>query len=340
MAEGRTHLRLKTLAAAYLRAEGFPVVGFEVAGPIGRHRIDVAGWSDRHAPEREPLTVFIECKASREDFVRDRRHLGRLQRERDRLEAEREWLERNRLRRREPELRLGGATLFPEMDEWAWEASRDPAYRRCLRRLRRVTEQIHGETKFFVFERYRLADRLFLAAPRGVLRPRDLPPGWGLLEADPDRLEPSAPLGPDLFGGASMAVRVRAPAIRRAAGRFRDRTLRNLAAATTRDALRPHGIGPASLVPPSSPAPPAATDEGGEGSGLTEDALRGRDPDRGDRSPRSPRGRGSSGPEVAWNPVADAWRAPSAADGAPVGGRVGRREASRRPSRARSEDAD
>ncbi len=241
--EGPVHRRLKELAAGFLRTEGFPVVGLEVAGPIGRHRVDVAAWSDRHAPDREPLTVVVECKASRTDFVRDRRNAGRLRRERERLEAHARRLEAERLRHREPELQVGPPALFPGMGEWDYGRSRDPEYRGCLRRLRRLDAQLHGETKFFVFERYRLADRLYVCAPAGELRIRDLPPGWGLLEATPAALQGgSAANGPDLFGDGPLAVRVRAPARRRAARRFRERLLRNLAVANTREAMRPLGL--------------------------------------------------------------------------------------------------
>jgi hypothetical protein len=271
--EGAVHRRLKVLAAAYLRSEGFPVVGLEVTGPIGRHRVDVAAWSDRHAPDREPLTVVIECKASRTDFVRDRRNAGRLRRERERVEEVARQLEAERLPRREPDLQVGAPTLFPELGEWDFGRSQDPEYRACLRRRRRLDEMIHGETKFFLFERYRLADRLFVAAPAGTLRARDLPPGWGLLEASPAALRPDHPVaGTDLFGQGPLSVRVRAPARRRAAVRFRERLLRNLAVANTREALRPHGVGG-----PISPA--------GE----------------------SGRRRADGAPGAAWDPAADAW---------------------------------
>jgi hypothetical protein len=54
-------------------------------------------------------------------------------------------------------------------------------YREVLRKLRRIDEKLHGETKFFLIARYRLADQLYLAAPAGMIRRREVPPGWGLL---------------------------------------------------------------------------------------------------------------------------------------------------------------
>ncbi|MFK7960410.1 MAG: hypothetical protein AB8G96_07780 [Phycisphaerales bacterium] len=270
--EGREHLALKRLAAAWLRSEGFPAVGFEVTGPIGRHRVDVAAWSDRHGEPGAALTVFVECKASRSDFVRDRQNAERLQRERAEVDAQRQRLERTQLPRNEPELRVAGASLFPDLDEWAFEHSRDPEYRSCMRRLRRLDARLHGETKFFHFERYRVADRLFIAAPIGVIRPRDIPPGWGLLEAAPDALalidgQTLAERGPGLFGDSALRVRVRAPAIRRAARRFRDRTLRNIAVAGTRAAFEQEGVARSWSPAGGPPAPPKRVEPDGNCGG-------------------------------------------------------------------------
>jgi len=85
------------------------------------------------------------------------------------------------------------------------------------------------------------------------------------------------PAGPDLFGDGPLAVRVRAPARRRAARRFRERLLRNLAVANTREALRPHGL----------------AGDGGSGGGRT-DA----------RSSRGGRSAAAGGP---WDPAPAAW---------------------------------
>ncbi len=75
------------------------------------------------------------------------------------------------------------SALFQDLEEWDFAASRLPTYRALLRELRRVDEAIHGGTKFWAMSRYRLADRMFIAAPVGLIRARELPPGWGLLEA-------------------------------------------------------------------------------------------------------------------------------------------------------------
>jgi hypothetical protein len=97
--------------------------------------------------------------------------------------------------------------------------------------LRHIDQALHGQTKFWRLSRYRLADRLYIAAPRGLIAPDELPPSWGLLETDP--AEPGA------------ALSLRRPADELGASDLRrQRLLRNIAAAASRTALRHlEGIG-------------------------------------------------------------------------------------------------
>jgi hypothetical protein len=188
--ETNLHLQLKRLAIGFLRGQGCQAVATEVRCPIARYRVDVAGYLDRPPRDRangrrercEPSTVLIECKQSRSDFLRDHREADRLLDLRDELERLREHIEQSRIRTHEPHLRQAGTSLFPELDDWNYGASRLRGYRALVRRIRNVEQKLHGETKFFMIARYHLADRLYLAAPRGMIRPRDLPRGWGLLE--------------------------------------------------------------------------------------------------------------------------------------------------------------
>jgi hypothetical protein len=91
------------------------------------------------------------------------------------------------------------------MDDWDFTASRLPSYRAVNRRLRRIDEQLYGQTKFFLMTQYRLADRMYIAAPRGMIRPGELPSGWGLLECPRDWLEPV----PGVHGDESPELAVR-----------------------------------------------------------------------------------------------------------------------------------
>ncbi|MHC4272398.1 MAG: hypothetical protein ACYS1E_05215 [Planctomycetota bacterium] len=230
--ETNAHLQLKRLAIRFLRGLGGQAVATEVRCPIARYRVDVAGYLDRSPAEPpngrrrrgEPATVLIECKQSRPDFLRDHREADRLLARRDELERLRRHIEEARIKTHEPHLRQTGTSLFPELEEWNFGASRLRGYRRLLRTMEAVDQQLHGETKFFVIARYRLADRLYVAAPRGMIRPRDLPRGWGLLE--------SSKRG----GDGELNVAVEAPP-QSAQPRHRVRLLRNIAVAASRVAL-------------------------------------------------------------------------------------------------------
>jgi hypothetical protein len=191
--ETHAHQHLKHLAAAYLRSIGCMAVAMEVRCPIARYRIDVAGHLDTDPLEFvrcDPRSVVVECKQSRSDFLRDRTQMDRLIRIRDHLERVRGSIEEHRIKAEEPHLRVQGSSLFESMDDWNFAESRLPSYRRTLRRLRRVDQKLYGETKFFLMSRYRLADRMYIAAPRGMIRPCELPRGWGLLECPAECLEP------------------------------------------------------------------------------------------------------------------------------------------------------
>ncbi len=187
--ETTTHLHLKHLAVGYLRDLGCRAIATEVGCPIARYRIDVAGYMDREhdGPRRtrtpvDPRTVVIECKQARGDFLRDCREADRLIAERAELVRLRQGIEERRVKLHEPHLRRSGSALFPELEVWDFDASRLRGYRQVVRRIRRLERRLYGETKFFMIARYRLADRLYLAAPRGMIRPHQLPAGWGLLE--------------------------------------------------------------------------------------------------------------------------------------------------------------
>ncbi len=195
------HRRLKDLAVAFLRDRGCLAVATEVRCPISRYRVDVAGYQDstrdwqsgrkrrRRCP---PTSIVIECKQSRGDFFRDCEQTEALLARRADLQLIRQSIEEHRVKLEEPHLRRSGSALFAELEEWDFAASRLPSYRNVLDKLRRVDEKLHGHTKFYLTARYQLADRLYLATPRGMIRHCEIPPGWGLLECPIAWLEQSS----------------------------------------------------------------------------------------------------------------------------------------------------
>jgi hypothetical protein len=252
--ETAAHLRLKTLALHALVGNGCGAAGLEVRCPLSRHRVDAAGWLDplsrrvlaagSELPEsvgifsrgRLGKTVIIECKQSRADFLTDSRDADELLVERERLRRVRGVLEEQIVKVCEPHLRRSGSRLFADMEDWDFSASRVGSYQAVLRDLRRLDQRLHGESKFWLLAHYRLADYLYLAAPRGVVRASELPEGWGLLEIDSACLDDGHEHAcePD---GCRLRVRVQAPE-RAGKPEHRSRLLRNIAAATTLAAVR------------------------------------------------------------------------------------------------------
>ena len=212
MAETLSHQALKRLAVAWLWRLGCRVMATEVACPIGRYRVDVAGWFDGPVPDlaedaggRDPTplwtateaprrgrstrpeawsTVIVECKQTRSDLFRDAAVPEGILAERERLVRRRSEIEELRVKRHEPELRRAGESLFAELDPWDFDRSRLASYREIVRRIERLEGDLYGQTKFARFARYRLADRLVLFTPAGLVRPREVPAGWGLVECD------------------------------------------------------------------------------------------------------------------------------------------------------------
>jgi hypothetical protein len=245
--ETKAHQRLKRIAGDFLRLRGCQILAGEVCCPISRYRIDVAGYLDTivagvtmdgNLVKRrcEPRTIMIECKQSREDFLRDAEQIAPLLDLREKYQGICASIQEHRIKRLEPQLRKAGTSLFAELDDWDFTASRLRGYRRVLRRLRRIDEKLHGETKFFLMARYRLADEMYLAAPSGVIKTRELPQGWGLLECDGDALR-DIEEGDRSNGECGLRVAVAAP-VHCARPAHRERFLRNIAAAACRASSR------------------------------------------------------------------------------------------------------
>lgn len=222
------HQALKHAGAQWALAGGYVAAAIEVHCPIARYRADVAAFGEDAPPPgakfaaRVAHTAIIECKASRSDFLRDDASLPSLLHQRERLQAELDRVEREVVQTLEPHLQSSGTFLFREMEPWDLAASRSVSYRLLVRALRKLDLAIHAQTKFFMLAHYRLADRLWVLAPRGLISPGELPRGWGLLERTAD----------GVIGESVPPVRHDTP------DRRRTRLLRNIAVAASRG-LRP-----------------------------------------------------------------------------------------------------
>ncbi len=240
--ESVAHRTLKSLAVHWLLSRGCVAVGEEVAAPLPRWRFDAAGWADSGG---DPRSIVVECKQARADFLREDSSVARLLEDRERWSARCEDLAENVVKRHEPHLRHSGSALFSEMESWDLGASRVTAYRRALAELRRIEEALYGETKFSLMARYALADELYVLAPAGLIRRRELPMGWGLLEVSPPTLRRLQRTGVAcawrgdalLPEDPPVIASVLAP-VRKTLDARRLRLLRNIAVSATRAAYR------------------------------------------------------------------------------------------------------
>ena len=286
--ESIEHLELKRLAVAWLARLGCRAIATEVRCPISKYRVDAAGWLDHAEGEildagtlarerggvdatlfttaretgprsgpRRPRTIVVECKRSRADFIRDDLDAESVKRRLESLRRTRRRFEEDLIPRSEPHLRESGSSLFPDLETWDFEGSRTSAYRRVLRAIERLERRLHGETKFHTMPRYRLADHLYLFTPTGLLRPNEVPPGWGLVECGRVTLRRGAgPLGE--LDALPLRERVACPSLRSPEPR-RQRLLRNIAVAASRsvieEASRPSNMPRSTHGRPADPSP-------------------------------------------------------------------------------------
>ena len=226
----------------HLHRQGCTAIAQEVRCPLSRWRIDVAGMCTR---TRSESSIIIECKQSRGDFLRDTVNHGELLARRELLESRRRYFQTNRIEQFEPHLRRSGDSLFPQMEDWDYNGSKLAVYRQVMRELRQIDRKLYGQTKFCLLERYALADQLWILAPRGMIRPRELPVGWGLLEAPWRELRRRDRTAEGLM---DIELRVGHPApTTRDGARHHARLLRNIATAATRMAIRPRIVEPEKL---------------------------------------------------------------------------------------------
>lgn len=262
MAETKRHLQLKDLALAWLRAVGCRAVATEVACPFHRYRFDALGWIDHaddaravevlgapQAEPRAPRVIAVECKQSRADFASDDADPVELTRRKAYLLERRAVIEELRVKVREKHLKVEGSSLFEELAHWEFGESRIAAYRKVLSELAAIDEKLGVDTKFAQLARWRTADHLVLVTPAGLLRPREVPAGWGLVEVEPRALKK----GWEPVAGEPLPCHLRvAPNALGTPEQRRLRLLRNIAVAACR------GVG-YGLIPPKPPeAPPGA----------------------------------------------------------------------------------
>jgi hypothetical protein len=264
--ETKRHLQLKDIALAWLRAVGCRAVALEVACPFHRYRFDALGWLD-HADDpravaafgppqcaaaddgpRHPRVIAVECKQSRADFASDDADPAELSKRKAYLLERRRVIEELRVKVRETHLKVEGSSLFDELATWDLGQSKITAYRNVIAELEAIDAKLGIDTKFAQLARWRTADHLVVMAPAGLLRPREVPAGWGLIEVDSRALKK----GWEPVAGDPLPCTTRvAPSHLGTPETRRLRLLRNIAVAASR------GVG-YGLIPPPPTEKPAA----------------------------------------------------------------------------------
>lgn len=158
------HKTLKKEACRWLFRNGYRCIAAEVRlKPLGI--IDAVGtgvFRPYHnylfIPRELPQVCFIECKASRSDFLRDLSHDGQMS-----------------LCLMERERNLFGGSSRRGRGRKTGQAM--PA----LGRPRRVVKQSIGLGKFDACLMQPMANIHYVLAPAGIVKKSDLPPRWGLL---------------------------------------------------------------------------------------------------------------------------------------------------------------
>lgn len=173
--ETEAHQKLKHLALAWARANGFAIAACEVRVPKSGYRADVVACS-RGAARR--IAVF-ECKQARPDLLKDAHAETATKRKLADLIARRAKLE-ELLAVHRPDLRRGEA-LFPEFDSWDFSGLEHATYREVLAELSAVQTRVLKGTKFAKMFRYHCADFLYLVVEENIFAEAEIPAGWGLL---------------------------------------------------------------------------------------------------------------------------------------------------------------
>ena len=221
--ESPLHLALKRSAAAHFSGLGCSLVAAEVWCPIHRAIVDVAATRDvpdDHHPSSLfrglwPETHIVECKASRADLLVCARAQGPIVRQRRTLRT-----------------RVRAHSLSTEAHA-TFEAAA------IRRELRKAQSRLYAAAKFELLARYRLANHLWLVVPRGLISADEVPPHWGVLEADP-------------HGNAPLHTFAQAPRIE-APPKFRGRLLGNILRRlrnTPSPTLPAHALAPAGIILP------------------------------------------------------------------------------------------
>ena len=173
--------QLKQAALAFFASLQPSGLALDVTVKNGRIKAGAAAfWMDAGRVTRTALAeirtdadALLETSGNAEQF--EMLKLARL---------EKEMLEQE-IRRTEPELR-DSALLFSEFEEWDYTAAKNPAYRECLQKIRKLEHSIFHGSRLERFRNSNAASELYLIVPENAVSPDSLADGWGLVAVKND----------------------------------------------------------------------------------------------------------------------------------------------------------
>ena len=170
-----TPKQLKRAAMAFLASLQPSGSAIDVAAGGRCHADAAAFWMEKGQITR---TAIAEIRSGLDDGsaddgrteIFDSLKLARM--ERDVLEQE--------IRRTEPDLR-DSSQLFTEFSDWNYEVSKNPAYRECLQKIRRLERALYQGTRLERLIRSKSASELYLIVPENAVSPDYPLNGCGLV---------------------------------------------------------------------------------------------------------------------------------------------------------------
>lgn len=190
---GVRHRELQRAALYWAREQGYGVAALDVGVSQVGGRLDVAACIMEPARRNRGNTVLragnvmvLECKTSREEFLRAASSEEQLLEQLRALQERRERWDEG-LKKEFPTLREG-QTLFPEYDVYRFKEVGGREYEELVREIESVSQQLFSRGKFSRIQKWSGANLHYVVAESGVAHPHELPMGWGLLEWDGVRL--------------------------------------------------------------------------------------------------------------------------------------------------------
>jgi len=129
-------------------------------------------------------TMALEIRSKRDECWPDITNKDDLLGDLKSLEQEKEAIEKT-IRLKEPKLRVGD-NLFDDIEDWNYENSSNQKYHRCVKKLEKTRKALYSGSLFEQIRNAGVVDYLYLAVPRGLVKPEELANGWGLLYINSD----------------------------------------------------------------------------------------------------------------------------------------------------------